>query len=300
MIRPTLTTIAPSIGPASGGDLVRLLGFDFGPRVEVRFGKTQAEIMGLRQEGDLWVVDLRTPPHEEAVVEVLLRNLDADGNAIPGEEFLFPSAYRFVRPRLAAEADLTRVVRAVLRKLKAQVLANVSMTVSVEYDDTTIDGMGAIALSSLPSIVLSGPRVRENRFYSTNEPNESVVDGSNGPELLRRRPPYTVDLGFTITGASNRTAELFSLMAAVATFLNRSRWLDMPRDPNNPQLGAVRWEMDPEGEFQTQLDGPDDVRAFTCGFVVRGFDLDEGLPLSRGKAVSTAQVVTEVFTGGAS
>jgi hypothetical protein len=266
----------------------------------VKFGGPSAEIESLRQDGDLWVLDLRTPAHEEAVVDVLLRNLDADGNAIAGEEVLVLSAYRFVRPRLAGEADLTRVVRAVLHRLKAEVLAHVSMTVSVEYSDTTIDGMGVIALSTLPSIVLSGPRVRQNRFYSTNEPHESAVDGEVGPEILRRRPAYTVDLEFTVTGASNRTAELFGLMAAVGTFLSRGRWLELPRDPERPDLGTVRFEMDPEGDFQTQLDSPDDLRAFTCGFVVRGFDLDEGLPLSRGKAVSTAQVVTEVFTGGAS
>ncbi len=55
-------------------------------------------------------------------------------------------------------------------------------------------------------------------------------------------------------------------MAAVATFLNRNRWVEMPRDAGDPESGLVRWEMDPEGEFQTRLDGPGDVRAFNCGF----------------------------------
>ncbi|NVJ28962.1 transcription factor, partial [Myxococcus sp. AM011] len=69
-----------------------------------------------------------------------------------------------------------------------------------------------------------------------------------GAELVRRRPAYTVDLAFTLTVASERTAELFNLMAAVATFLNRNRWLAMPRDAEDASRGTVRWEMDADGE----------------------------------------------------
>jgi hypothetical protein len=172
------------------------------------------------------------------------------------------------------------------------------MTVSIDYDDTTVDGMNVVAISKLPSLVLSGPRVAENRFFSTNEPHEDVVPGPAGPELLRRRPPLTVDLVFTLTAASDRTVELLNLMAAVATFLNRNRWVELPRDPGDPSAGDVRWEMDPEGDFQTRLDGPDDVRAFTCGFLVRGFDLDEGLPLDLGRAVAETVLDTEAIAPG--
>ncbi|RMH79047.1 MAG: transcription factor, partial [Actinomyces sp.] len=75
-----------------------------------------------------------------------------------------------------------------------------------------------------------------------------------------------------------------------ATFLNRNRWVELPRDPDDPDAGAARWEMDPEGEVQTRLDGPDDVRVFTCGFVVRGFDIDEGLSMDIGHEVADVQL----------
>jgi len=229
---------------------------------------------------------------------ITLSSLDAAGNPVPGEEASLQDAYRYLRPRIVREADLTRLVRGLLRELKKQIIANASMTVSVDYDDTTIDGLNVVAISRLPSVVLSGPKVGENRFFSTNEPHEDVVPGSSGPELLRRRPPFTVDLSFTITAASDRTVELLNLMAAVATFLNRNRWLELPRDPDDDGAGTVRWEMDPEGDFQTRLDGPDDVRAFNCGFVVRGFDLDEGLPLDLGKAVAELGLDTEAIPPG--
>ena len=204
-------------------------------------------------------------------------------------------AYRFHRSRLVQESDLTRLVRALLRKLKTQVLEATSISVSVDYDDTVIDGVNVIALAQLPAVVLSGPRIDENRFFSTNVAHEAAVLGENGPELLRRRPPYTVDLEFTITAASDRTVELLNLMAAVATFLNRSRWVEISRDPSGVTKGTVRWEMDPQGEYRTRLDGPDGVRAFSSSFVIRGFDIDEGLPLDRGKAVDSAELETELL-----
>lgn len=280
---------------------MRLVGTDFADRVRVLFGGVAAEAPSVRDEAGLRLVDLRTPVHAPGVVGVELQNLDAAGVPVPGESVVLVGAYRFARPTVAREADLTRVVRQLLRELKRQVLANVSATVSVDYDDTTLDGLNLIAMAKVPSLVLSGPTLRPNRFYSANVAHEDVVDGIAGPELARRKPPYTVDLVFTLTAASERTAELFNLMAVVATFLNRNRWLELQRDPADASRGSVRWELDADGEFRTQLAGKDDVRAFTCGVVVRGFDVDEGLPLDLGKRVTEPELLPTqaIAPGGA-
>ena len=45
----------------------------------------------------------------------LLRNLDENGVPIPGEEATLAAAYRFLRPRIVSESDLTRLVRTLLR-----------------------------------------------------------------------------------------------------------------------------------------------------------------------------------------
>lgn len=302
MALPTLSSVQPAAGPSSGGDLVRLVGTDLADRVRVLFGGVRAEVLSVRDEAGLCVVDLRTPIHAVGVVDVELSNLDAAGDPVPGESVVLAGGYRFARPTVAREADLTRVIRQLLRELKRQVLGNVSATVSVDYDDTTLDGLNVIAMAKVPSLVLSGPTLRPNRFYSANVAHEDVVGGVSGPELVRRKPPYTVDLVFTLTAASERTAELFNLMAAVATFLNRNRWIELQRNPSDAARGTVRWELDADGEFRTQLAGKDDVRAFTCGFVVRGFDVDEGLPLDLGKRVTEPELLPTqaIATGGAS
>ncbi|MBU8900789.1 IPT/TIG domain-containing protein [Corallococcus sp. M34] len=296
----SLTSVTPSSGPTSGGDILRLAGVGFAARVAVRLGGLRAEVLSVREEAGTSYADVRTPAHEAGRVDVEVLNLAADGRPIPGQAVVLPGAYRYLRPRIAKEADLTRLVRTLLRALKKQVVANVSASVSVDYDDSVADGLNVIAMASLPSAVLSGPTLRESRRYSTNVLYEDVAQGPSGVELVRRRPAYTVDLAFTLTVASERTAELFNLLAAVATFLNRNRWLVMPRDAEDTSSGTVRWEMDADGEARTQLGSRDDVRAFTWSLVVRGFDVDEGLPLDIGKAVTEAHLDTDSLSGGTS
>jgi hypothetical protein len=300
MATPLLLSVQPAAGPTSGGDLVRLSGSDFARQVAVRFGGASATVLAVVEDAGVSVALVHTPAHEPGSVDIELENLDDGSEPIPGERATLPQGYRFLRPRVAEEADLTRMVRTLLRELKRQVIANVSASVSVDYDDTVADGLRIVALAKLPSIVLSGPTLRPNRFYSENEPHEDVVSTEAGLELVRRRPPYTVDLLFTITAASERTVELFNLMAAVATFLNRNRWIQMLRDPANPAFGSVRWEMDADGEFRTELEGKDDVRAFSCGLLIRGVDVDEGQPLDVGKLVEQPELESAAIPGSAS
>ncbi len=291
MPTPTVRTVVPAAGPSSGGDIVRLHG-EIGDRPLVVMGGRPAVVVSVHRDGRDTVVEVRTPGHEPGQVEVEVFNLDSSGTPIPGEHAVLPLAYRFERPALVREADLTRVIRQLLRELKGQVVANVSTSVSVDYDDTA-DGQSIIAMAKLPSLVLTGPALRQNRFYSANEPHYDVVGTPTGLQAVRRKPPLTVDLVFGLSVASSRTAELFNLMGSVATFLNRNRWLELPRDPSAPERGTVRWELEADGDFRTQLASRDDLRVFTCGFVVRGFDVDEGLPFDRNPLVERPELETE-------
>jgi len=294
MAVPNLESVSSQRGRAGGGDLVRLMGTGFASRVEVRFGEQLAEVVILREEGAVSIADVRTPPHAEGAVDVVLQNLDAAGAPIPGEGAVLESAYRFVRPRLAEESDLTRRVRTLLRTLKRDLAANTSMRVHVDYaDERHVDGMRVVPLARLPALVLSGPNLPKNRTYSTNEGREEVVEGPSGPEIVRYGSPLTVDLQFRLTGSSDHTVELLNLMAAVGRFLNRTKWIALDRDPSRTDLGSVRWELGMDGPFRTRLDGPDSVGAFTVDLVVRGFDLDEGSPMDvSGEVIEAAVVVS--------
>ncbi|HEU4403756.1 MAG TPA: hypothetical protein VFS43_00450 [Polyangiaceae bacterium] len=116
---------------------------------------------------------------------------------MPGEAATLEGAYRFVRAPLAAESDLTRLVRALLRALKREVLANVSLTVALDYHDGADAGaLETVPLTKLPALVVTGPRLVPSPFYSENVPVERAALGPKGPELERLRPPYTADLLF--------------------------------------------------------------------------------------------------------
>ncbi|MBN2717922.1 MAG: IPT/TIG domain-containing protein, partial [Deltaproteobacteria bacterium] len=167
MAVPVISSISPARGTSKGAELVKISGAGFAENVSVLFGATPAEVIIVRDEGDLSVADIKTPAQAPSLVAVTLINLDSSGVPIPGEQFTLPGAYEYRRSELVRESDLTRLVRTLLRTIRAQLVDNTSITVSVDYDDTTVDGLNVVAISKLPSLVLSGPNVGENRFYST-------------------------------------------------------------------------------------------------------------------------------------
>jgi hypothetical protein len=220
------------------------------------------------------------PIGDAGPADVVLRNLADDGVPIPGEEVTLAGGFTYQLPPLAAESDLARLVRTLLRELKRQVLPNVSLTVQTDFDAQTGDELHIAELASLPALVLVGPELREDRFHSLNQLPE--VAGSPGT-VLRRRVPYTVDLAFTIIGASDHTVELLNLMAATQLFFHKNKFLEMSRSPASPLGGRVRYEMDlaPDGDLRvTSQPNDSNVRSFSGSFVVRGFDLEDlaGLP----------------------
>jgi hypothetical protein len=284
---PTIDSLTPATGPTGGRTLVDVLGSGFrlpppppaeGPAPPV--GPTVAVLVGSRPALDVDVLasdrlTFLTPPGEAGPADVVVQNLDDDGEPIAGEEATAPGAFAYVQPRLAVESDLTRLVRTLLRELKRQVHPNVSLTVQTDFDAQTGDELHLTELASLPGLVLVGPELTENRFYSLNSPLEVAVgDGT----AVRRRVPYTVDLGFTLLGVADHTTELLNLMAATELFFHRNKYLEMDRDAGSPIAGRVRYEMDftPDGDLRvTSQPNESNVRSFSGSFVVRGFDFED-------------------------
>ena len=126
MAVPTLASVSPSAGPASGGDLVRLHGTSFAGQVAIRFGSQPALVVAVREESGDSVADVRTPAVAASVVDVELQNLDAEGAPVPGELAVLSAAYQFLRSTVARESDLTRAVRQLLRELTPPAPARVS------------------------------------------------------------------------------------------------------------------------------------------------------------------------------
>lgn len=289
---PSVTSLNPSTGPTGGRTLVDVEGAGFRlppppppsgptppprPTVEVLVGGHEATEVRVRTTDRLTFI---SPIGDAGPADIVVRNLDDAGDPIAGEESTLAGGFTYRLPPLAAESDLARLVRTLLRELKRQVLPNVSLTVQTDFDAQTGDELHIAELASLPALVLVGPELREDRFYSLNQLSEGA--GASGT-ILRRRVPYTVDLAFTLIGASDHTVELLNLMAATELFFHKNKFLEMPRDPSSALAGRVRYEMDfaPDGDLRvTSQASESNVRSFSGSFVIRGFDLEElaGLP----------------------
>jgi len=275
---PSIASISPSAGPTAGNLLVEVLGAGF--QLSAGDTCTVGVLVGGRSAREVRIVSSQqltciVPPADAGPADLVVQNLDTSGAPIPGEEAIAPGAFTYVPQPLAIEADLTRLVRSLLQELKRQVLDNVVLTVHTDFDAGVGAELHLVQIARLPGLVLVGPELAENRFFSINQ----LPEVATGPDqFAQRREPYTVDLGFTLIGVSDHTTELLNLMAAAQLFFHRNPYLELDRDPADLDAGRVRYEMvvARDGELKvTSQPNDSNVRSFSGRFVVRGFDLED-------------------------
>ncbi len=297
---PSIASLSPSAGPTAGNLLVEVLGAGFQlpagtPAVGVLVGGRPAREVRVVSSQQLTCI---VPPGDAGPVDVVVQNLDTAGAPIPGEEAVAPGAFTYVPQPLAVETDLTRLVRALLQELKRQVLDNVVLTVHTDFDAGIGAELHLAQIARLPGLVMVGPELAEDRFFSLNQ----LPEVSTGPEqFAQRRVPYTVDLGFTVVGVSDHTTELLNLMAATQLFFHRNPYLELDRDPDDPNAGRVRYEMAVarDGDLKvTSQPNESNVRSFSGRFVVRGFDLEDLAGASGEGVVARGAVASDVVVPG--
>jgi hypothetical protein len=283
----SITSVMPSTLPTGGGVLVEIRGAGFripappatsgptaspAPTVAVRVGGRVAHDVSVFASDRLTCI---VPPGAPGHADVLVQNVDATGAEIPDEQVVARDALRYVHSALTVESDLTRLVRVLIQELKRQVLENVVLTVHTDFDADVGAELHLAQIAHLPGLVLMGPELAEDRFFSLNQRPELAT----GPgQFAQRRVPYTVDLGFTLVGVSDHTTELLNLMAATQLFFHRNKYLEMDRDAGDASAGSIRYEMDlaPDGDLKvTSQPNESNVRSFSGRFVVRGFDLED-------------------------
>jgi hypothetical protein len=285
-MKPSIEFVSPAAVGAAGGELVRIAGTGISARVAVVFGARAADIVSVIPDGARVLVDVRAPASEAGDVALVLQNLDADGAPVPGEAATVP--FRFVRALLGVESDLTRLVRALLRALKSQVIANAATPVSLDYREQI---SSVIPIAKVPSLTVLGPDVRENRVYATNETGERATTGPAGPEVEVLRPPVAVDLRFVLEVVTNTTADHLNLFTALVNFFHRNPYITIERDGRDPSAGTVRFPLFADGEARTaRIDDArgrrDDRHAFEWGLVVRGFPIDDHIATGRAQPAS--------------
>lgn len=316
MAVPTITSITPAIGHTSGAGLVEIIGTGFQtwtippagnepsgdvwPTVEVLFGGVRGSYVAVVASTRLFVRPPPTPlpgvkpAFGEGAVDVLVRNIDEDGDLIGSETATEIGGYTYQRQQFAVESDLARLVRELLRLFKQQIIPNVSNTSHSDYDLDSEDMLDTVDVGTLPALVLFGPLIQENRMYSLN----GMVSRPIGSfEYEVRQPPTTDDLLFTFLGISDQKQEAINLQSSVRIFFKNNPWLYLQRDPADPSLGVVKYDLTLDSAagvtFSAGPDQKSNLRSFSGSFVVRGFDHEDLAGFAGSDVVGRTRQVTE-------
>ena len=282
MAVPTISTISPAVGPTRGLSLVEIVGTGFRlptlpppasgpsgpavPTVEVEFGDLSPEVRVLTDT----LLQCVTPGSARGAVDVVLRNLDDNGDPIVGEEVTEAGGFTFKRPNLAIETDLTRAVRAILELLRRDIIPEVVLTQHTEYDDATGDNLHLTAVPKLPAIILGGPTIPENRIFSLNGPQTLERNG----KIFQVRQPRTVDLVFDLVVVADHPIEFLSLETLVEDFFNTHKTLAVDRDPADLPKGKVSYELEMTGDMvNAQVPNLSNLHSATTEFEIRGVDI---------------------------
>ena len=304
MAVPTVTAISPSAAHPSGGSLVEITGTGFLLPVIPASGKTDGEplktvevLFGNELSPEVSVVsDTRlfavTPlqtllKQNELITSITVRNIDQEtGAPIPGEEVVETDAFTFIRPTLTGEeenkSDLTRIVSELVLLLRSQLIDEVVVNTDTDWDAEGNVSVNVAHVATLPALVLLGPRLSENRFYTDNEEDE--VD--DGDEFIRTQVPYVVDLNFDLVGTSDNYTETLNLMANTIAFFRANKFIRHAVDPSDPAKGFVQYELEVSEDGEPEMSpraSNSNLHPFSGSFVIRGFRIEGFSGLGTGK-----------------
>lgn len=305
MAVPTITNVSPSTVFTAGNSLVEIRGTGFrewvvpppsgylsGPYVspvEVLFGGVAGYNVGVVSSERLFVrippcpLPVVKPEYGQGAVDIVLRNLNANGVPIAGELVTLPNGLLYQRAQLAIETDFARVTRALVRLMRQQIIVNVSPMQHSDFDLNTADLLNIVDVPTLPALVIFGPTIVENRLFSISG---RVYQREDDLEQDRFDAPETDDLIYSFVGITDQKLEALNLQSLVRTFFKNNKWLYLDRDPANLAAGKNYYDLVLDTTvgigFNVPPDQKSNLRSFSGSFIVRGFDHEAvaGFPLS--------------------
>ncbi len=254
----TVTSASPSTVASAGRSMVEIIGTGFrqqtvapatstgplpapAPSVRVFFGTDEALRVRVASATRLLVT---LPPHDVGTFDVDVVNVDDFGAEL--ERGTLTNGIVFERPNLTGDGDLVRIIRTLIRELKRQVVAEVVLTTSVDWDDLPIELPRETAVAKVPALWLTGPKLRSSSGVETqNYP--TVEEGATSAS--ESRSPRTVDLVFGYNVIAESAIVTLNFVQAATSFMNRNKTLSVVRDPSNTALGVIEYVMELESDF---------------------------------------------------
>jgi hypothetical protein len=252
--------------PAEIVDVVPLRGATLGPdllRVHVRHAPGQVAValdakpvvpVARHDDGsDAWLWIPIGPRRREDLVRVTLVSLTTGHVVIPNARAEWVGTV--VGPGDAAingEGQIARITRALLWALGryAAPTARLAHVVDLDAEGT---GVRLVPVGDVPSLTLAGPRPELHRIATPERPTRETLLTPDGVQRIERTTGVSVDLIYELTGAARTSGECLATLSTVATFLARTRWLEIPRDPRVAGSPLLRWDLDADDGFKTEV-----------------------------------------------
>lgn len=261
MAPPTVTSFSPARGHTGGKVFVAFVGTGFklpdpppegvypaptpGPSVSVLFDGEEATEVRVEDEETLTclappcpLVDAQGLP-VPGTVDIVLTNLDANGDAIAGEQLVLETAFEYLRPDLGAKSFPQWALECLIRQFMLQVVPRVAFAVHTDYRD--VDAIDHERIPQAPCLVISDVDFVTNTTQSEQGPQEITLP--NG-RFVSRRAPDRKDCELAIAGIANTTTEMMSLLVAMDRFFCKTPRLRVPKSIDNADPTAGVLELD--------------------------------------------------------
>jgi hypothetical protein len=242
---PTFTSISPASGLSIGLTGVKIVGTNFRPApspppvgytgtgsqqtMSVTFNGVEADAVMVADSTTIWTA---TPEYfgDDAdlpdTVDVVLTNLDDDGNPISGETVTEADAFTYKRQDMSKDTDgaIKWVSENLILWFRRHLIQNIAIMTDPEYADNP--SAGVIALGELPAIVLVGPSIRHDPVRVDNVTHDIEISGESGISH-REIPRRPVILGFQTNVYGRTKAEAMKISEAIEAAVGARQQLRM-------------------------------------------------------------------------
>jgi len=241
MTVPTISSISPASGPASGFNLIEIYGTNFKipvatyeipvpvipATVSVTIGGRPAEhidvcsSMHIRVQAPRYMGDSQAESH--TAVDVVVSNLSSTGVVIPGETATATAVYTYARhPRYApGKADpLEQVLEAFLERLQREVLLETNVALSIEFND---EGETVTKVEQVPYLGVDLSWAHDKEYSEEDNGLEEVPNATGGYDYYRGQRTYMMTC--TLTAGGRGMIEPLALCQAVQEAVNADPYL---------------------------------------------------------------------------
>lgn len=253
MAVPTVTSISQAFGHTAGRQYVEIVGTNFRqqtpqvgvngpapvppPSVRVVFGTVEATkvlvLSGTR------LMAITAPSDEASNLDVVVTNIDDNGDPIAGETATLASAYNYRRMQFTSSSHLRTVVRALISRMRRDIHPNVRHTVNTDIDESTLTILNVAKIASLPAFMLVGPNIADSDAVYRDNANCRSLDDPVTDDFADTQGLKAKDVLFDLLLVSDNDTEMLNMANGVISFARITKGLVHPFTGDDIEIRLV-------------------------------------------------------------